>query len=139
MNLKSDEIHLWFAFPDEIQHEDLLSAYENMLTEEELTKQRRFYFDRHRHQYLVSRALVRSTLSSGIMTCLHGACSLETVVGFILFLGISVILAATSLLWVSPSPLSTLSRVANGLSTNGISGRLSTGFSKIPIGFPGKL
>ena len=71
LELNPNEIHLWFAFPDEIQATDLLFAYEKLMTEDEHTKQRRFYFARHRHQYLIARALVRSTLSryTGIEPC----------------------------------------------------------------------
>jgi len=61
--LPADVIDLWFTFPDEISDERLLSRYEQLLTDEERTQWRRFYFARHRHQYLVTRALVRSTLS----------------------------------------------------------------------------
>jgi len=60
--LKPNEIHLWLAFPDEIQDTRLLSEYKQLLIPEEAEKQRRFYFPRHRHQYLVARALVRTTL-----------------------------------------------------------------------------
>lgn len=61
--LSPDIIQLWFAFPDDISDEHLLSRYEQLLTEEERVQWQRFYFARHRHQYLVTRALVRSTLS----------------------------------------------------------------------------
>ena len=61
--LKPNEIHLWFAFPDEIQNTDLLSTYKQIMIPEEAEKQQRFYFPKHRHQYLVARALVRTTLS----------------------------------------------------------------------------
>jgi len=63
VELPPDIIHLWFAFPDEISDEQMLSRYEQLLTEEERTQQQRFYFARHRHQYLITRALIRSTLS----------------------------------------------------------------------------
>ncbi len=61
--LEPDEVHLWFAFPDGIQDTSLLSEYKQLLIPEEREKQQRFYFERHRHQYLVARALVRTTLS----------------------------------------------------------------------------
>lgn len=61
--IESNEIHLWLAFPDEIQDTDLLSEYKHILNPEELKRQRRFHFPKHRHQYLVARALVRTTLS----------------------------------------------------------------------------
>jgi len=57
------EVHIHFAFLDEIRNERLLSDYESLLTEKEIERWQRFYFDRHKHQYLVTRALLRSTLS----------------------------------------------------------------------------
>ncbi|RJQ58755.1 MAG: 4'-phosphopantetheinyl transferase superfamily protein [Desulfobacteraceae bacterium] len=63
VKLNQDEIHLWFAFPEEAKDPNLLSTYEKLLCEEELERKGRFYFEKHRHQYLVARALVRTTLS----------------------------------------------------------------------------
>lgn len=63
IELSPDTIHLWFAFPDEINDENLLARYEQMLTTEELAQWQRFHFAKHRQQYLVTRALIRSTLS----------------------------------------------------------------------------
>jgi 4'-phosphopantetheinyl transferase len=61
--LKPNEIHIWFAFPDVIHDVALLTQYEQLLTQEELVKRQRFYFSEHRHQYLITRTLVRTTLS----------------------------------------------------------------------------
>lgn len=66
LTLLPDSIHLWFAFPDEITDQALLESYVNLLTEEEKTRWQRFYFARHRHQFLITRALIRSTLSNYI-------------------------------------------------------------------------
>jgi 4'-phosphopantetheinyl transferase len=63
LELKPREIHLYFAFPDEIQDVDLLSAYKQLMTPDEQAQQQRFHFAKHRHQYLITRALVRTTLS----------------------------------------------------------------------------
>ena len=63
MILRTNEIHLWFAFPDEITDTSLLSRYMNLLSLEERNKQKRFLFPEHQHQYLVAHALVRTTLS----------------------------------------------------------------------------
>ncbi|MDO9104501.1 MAG: 4'-phosphopantetheinyl transferase superfamily protein [Methylovulum sp.] len=63
VELATDSIHLWFAFPHEITDPDLLARYAQWLSAEELAQQQRFYFAKHRHQYLITRALVRSTLS----------------------------------------------------------------------------
>jgi 4'-phosphopantetheinyl transferase len=63
LTLNPDELHLWFAFSDEIQNTELMKAYQNLMTTEEKAQQQRFHFAKHRHQYLVTRALVRTTLS----------------------------------------------------------------------------
>jgi 4'-phosphopantetheinyl transferase len=63
LQLGHDEIHLWLSFFDGIRDERLLSRYRDLLTEEELAQQRRFYFARDRHRYLVTRAMVRTILS----------------------------------------------------------------------------
>ena len=63
LTLKANEVHLWLAFPDEIQDAELKAAYKKLMTQEERTQQQRFHFAKHRHQYLITRALVRTTLS----------------------------------------------------------------------------
>jgi 4'-phosphopantetheinyl transferase len=63
LTLAGDQVHLWFTFPDEIQDRGLLSTYERLMSEEERARRRRFLFARHRHEFLVARALVRTTLS----------------------------------------------------------------------------
>lgn len=64
MELPGDEIHLYFSFPEKITDPGILQGYQSLLTDDELTQMSRFYFARHRHQYLVTRALIRSCLSS---------------------------------------------------------------------------
>lgn len=61
--LHPEEVHLWFLFPDQVRSPALLSAYESLMSRDERERHRRFYFARHRHQYLLTRALVRTTLS----------------------------------------------------------------------------
>ena len=61
--LGRDEIHLWFSFYDGIRDERLLSRYRDLIAEEERFQERRFYFARDRHRYLVTRAMVRTVLS----------------------------------------------------------------------------
>jgi 4'-phosphopantetheinyl transferase len=63
MALPPDEVHVWIVEPERIEEPRLLEAYLGLLSPEEREKQRRFYFERHRRQYLVSHALVRLTLS----------------------------------------------------------------------------
>ena len=57
------EIHVWLAFYDQIEDARLLSAYREMLSDEERAQEPRFYFERDRRRYLVTRALARSVLS----------------------------------------------------------------------------
>lgn len=61
--LSSDEIHLHIADDPAITASALLARYDAMLNPEEAGRRDRFHFERHRHQFLVARALVRSTLS----------------------------------------------------------------------------
>jgi 4'-phosphopantetheinyl transferase len=58
-----DELHVWLVKPEEITAPPVLDRYSNLLSEEETERCRKFRFDRDRHLYLVSHALVRSTLS----------------------------------------------------------------------------
>lgn len=63
MKIKENEVHLWYVRDDKINDNDLLVKYHGFLSEEERVQQKRFHFEKHRHQYLVTRALVRSVLS----------------------------------------------------------------------------
>lgn len=64
MELPGNEIHLYFSYPDEISDSALLEQYESLLTDDERVQMSRLYFARHRHQFLVTRALVRTRLSA---------------------------------------------------------------------------
>ncbi len=66
MIMKNSEIHLRFAFPDEIQDKQILSRYLELMNDEEKERYNRFRFAKDRHSFLVSRALVRTSLS-----CFH--------------------------------------------------------------------
>jgi 4'-phosphopantetheinyl transferase len=57
------EAHLYFALEDQIREPVLLAAYEALLTPEERARKQRYYFEKNRHEYLITRALVRSVLS----------------------------------------------------------------------------
>jgi 4'-phosphopantetheinyl transferase len=61
--IDSSQIHLWLAYPAEIADPHLLAEYRSLLSEEELEKQARLYFERDRHSDLVTRAMVRTVLS----------------------------------------------------------------------------
>lgn len=57
------EIHLWLAYYDEINDEQLHNGYRQMLNDAERMQEPRFYFARDRRRYLVTRAMVRAVLS----------------------------------------------------------------------------
>ncbi len=61
--LAPDQVHIWVTIPESITDPNLINAYHRLMNEKEAAKQRRFHFERHRHQYLVTRALIRTTLS----------------------------------------------------------------------------
>ena len=58
------EAHLWYVQPESVVDPALLAAYDDLLTPAERQRNRRFVFERHRHQDLVTRALVRTVLSA---------------------------------------------------------------------------
>jgi 4'-phosphopantetheinyl transferase len=63
MNISAHEIHLWVTHSEAIVDSATLSRYFPLLNEQESIQQKRFHFEKDRHQYLVTRALVRSVLS----------------------------------------------------------------------------
>jgi len=62
--LSAREVHLWYVVPEEVDDPALVARYHALMTTDEGAQQRRFYFERDRHRYLVTRALVRTVLSS---------------------------------------------------------------------------
>ncbi|MCK5925271.1 MAG: 4'-phosphopantetheinyl transferase superfamily protein [Methylococcales bacterium] len=62
LSLPDNEIHLWFVdcqtITPNLQHE-----YQSLLNSEERVRWQRFKFEKHQRQYLITRALVRTTLS----------------------------------------------------------------------------
>ena len=63
ITLAPGECHLWLAYYDEIFDDRLKSLYRAMLDESERLQEPRFYFAADRLRYLLTRALVRITLS----------------------------------------------------------------------------
>ncbi|WP_437274780.1 4'-phosphopantetheinyl transferase superfamily protein [Sorangium sp. So ce375] len=55
--------HLWYVFSDPVRDEALLAAYHRLMAPDEAEKQARFLFAENRHEYLLTRALVRTVLS----------------------------------------------------------------------------
>jgi len=58
-----DDLHIWYVFTDKVTGPELLDSYRRLLNQEERQRCQRFLFDKDRHQCLVTRALVRTTLS----------------------------------------------------------------------------
>jgi len=58
------EAHVWCTVAESGRDDEMLQRLTAILSEEELDRYRRFRFPADRHQYLVSHALVRRTLSS---------------------------------------------------------------------------
>lgn len=56
-------IDIWCAFCDSITDAVLLERYRRLLTDAERSQQARFHFESDRHRYLITRALLRTTLS----------------------------------------------------------------------------
>jgi 4'-phosphopantetheinyl transferase len=62
--LPGDEVHLWYLLPDlHPPLPPLLAAYEALLAPEERARRDRYRFEHSRREYLLTRALVRATLS----------------------------------------------------------------------------
>ncbi|MCA9719529.1 MAG: 4'-phosphopantetheinyl transferase superfamily protein [Myxococcales bacterium] len=64
-------LHVWWTRPRDIVDPDLLERYAALLDDDERARHGRFLFARHRHLFLVARALVRVTLARYA----GGACS----------------------------------------------------------------
>ncbi|HEX8706057.1 MAG TPA: 4'-phosphopantetheinyl transferase superfamily protein [Myxococcaceae bacterium] len=61
--LPPDEVHVWIVEPEKITEPRLLERYHALLDSSERERHQRFHFEKHRHQFLVSHALVRLSLS----------------------------------------------------------------------------
>lgn len=63
LELRANDIHLWFTQPQYIRQVDLLVRYKGLLTEDELQKQHNYRFEKKRHNALITRAFIRGLLS----------------------------------------------------------------------------
>lgn len=63
LSLPASDLHVWMVAQDAITDAETLAAYDALMTPDEREIQRRFVQARHRHEYLVTRALVRCVLS----------------------------------------------------------------------------
>lgn len=59
-----NEAHVWFSTPEAVTDPGQLAGYRSMLSPEERERQQRFHFEKDRHSFLVSHALVRRVLST---------------------------------------------------------------------------
>lgn len=62
-SLPPDEIHVWLTSTDAAYDPALLELYRTLLSAQERASERRFRFEHDRRSYLLTRALVRTTLS----------------------------------------------------------------------------
>jgi 4'-phosphopantetheinyl transferase len=60
------EVHVWLSTPEAVTDPERLAYYASILSPEERERYQRFHFDKDRHLFLVSHALVRKVLSSYI-------------------------------------------------------------------------
>ena len=56
-------LHLWLANPNDVLAEGIAEECDRLLTEDERARLQAFRFERLRHEYLTTRALVRTALS----------------------------------------------------------------------------
>lgn len=62
LTLNSGDIHLWLSDEREVTDDKLTAQYMELLDAAEKARYHRFILPRHRHRFLVTRALVRSIL-----------------------------------------------------------------------------
>jgi len=61
--LPPDEAHIWYALAEDPPWHEVEPAYLALLSDDERARYHRFMFDKDRRQFLLARALVRTTLS----------------------------------------------------------------------------
>lgn len=61
--LAPNEVHVWVIKPPSIIEPAVLHWFDELMTADERKKQRAFVFDKNRHESLVTRGLVRTSLS----------------------------------------------------------------------------
>ncbi len=63
LDLERDAIHLWFWFPELACRNATFDQFEALLADDELARYSQLRFPEHRREYLVSHALLRTTLA----------------------------------------------------------------------------
>jgi 4'-phosphopantetheinyl transferase len=61
--MERDEIHIWYVFSDQVTDPVMLARCEELLAPDEKERNQRFLVAGPRHQHLIARALIRTTLS----------------------------------------------------------------------------
>jgi 4'-phosphopantetheinyl transferase len=61
--LGQSEVHLWLTTPERVIASGMLGSYDALVTPDERARQQRFHFEKDRRDGLITRALVRTTLS----------------------------------------------------------------------------
>lgn len=62
-HMQEQPLYLWCAYPEDASNEAVVQWRTTLLSEEEWTRSQTFRFDRHRREYLTTRALARIALS----------------------------------------------------------------------------
>lgn len=60
--LSAREVHVWYVLSDDVSNARVLSRYAAMMSPEERARHDRFVFAKHRHQFVVTRGVVRTLL-----------------------------------------------------------------------------
>jgi len=63
LEISEGDVHIWFSLTKEINDQDLLNQYKDLLSEEESNQFNNFVCRTDSDRYLISRALLRATLS----------------------------------------------------------------------------
>ena len=63
LHLSHNVVEIWYALTESINDPALLSAYRQLMSADERLREKRFRFEKDRHTYVVTRALIRTVLS----------------------------------------------------------------------------
>ena len=63
LQLSRNVVEIWYALTESINDPALLSAYRQLMSPDERLREKRFRFEKDRHTYVVTRALIRTVLS----------------------------------------------------------------------------
>jgi len=63
LKVGEDDVHLWFAAPEDLENDELLTQYRQLLSPAEIRRLEAFRFEKDQLNFLVAHALVRIVLS----------------------------------------------------------------------------